>query len=154
MFFRKTIEDIKSKYERLKIYVDMDGVIADYIVGEARDYDKKRPLVSNIKLLENIAKEPNIEMYILSVSRMNDGVEQKEYWLDKYAPFFEKDNRVIIPREKNEFATATELKLNYIKNVERKGEVIIVIDDDPRILHALREANLDMCLLKDTSLIL
>lgn len=152
MYIKEVIEKYKDK--KIKIYVDMDGVIADYDVGNPKDYDKKRPLVSNIKLLENIAKEPNIEMYILSVSRMNDGVEQKEYWLDKYAPFFEKDNRVIIPREKNEFATATELKLNYIKNVERKGEVIIVIDDDPRILHALREANLDMCLLKDTALIL
>ena len=41
MFFRKTIDEIKSQYNRLKIFVDMDGVIADYIVGEARDYDKK-----------------------------------------------------------------------------------------------------------------
>ena len=152
MYIKDVIEKYKDK--KIKIYVDMDGVIADYDVGNPGNYDKKRPLLANIKLLEEIAREPNIEMYILSVSRMNEGVEQKEYWLDQYAPFFEKDKRVIIPREKNGFLPATDLKVNFIKKIERNGEVIIVIDDDPRILHALAEANLDMCLLKDTALIL
>ncbi len=152
MYIKDLIE--KHKNEKIKIYVDMDGVIADYDVGNPADYDKKRPLLANIKLLEEIAKEPNIDMYILSCSRMNNGVEQKEDWLDTNAPFFEKEKRIIIPREKNEFAPASVLKVNYIKNIERNGEVVIIIDDDPKILHAIAEANLDMCLLKDTALIL
>lgn len=77
MFFRKTIEELESKYKKIRIFIDMDGVIADYIVGEASDYDKKRPLLSTIKQLEEISNKPNIELNILSISRMDEGVEQK-----------------------------------------------------------------------------
>ena len=151
MFFRKTIEDIKSKYERLKIYVDMDGVIADYIVGEARDYDKKRPLLNNIKQLEEISKIDNIELYILSVSRMDIGVEEKNRWLDKYAPFFRSENRIIIPRESKKKKKSYVLKCNYVKSIERIDNCkIIVIDDDCDIVHKLKDQNDDIIILKDT----
>lgn len=151
MFFRKTIEEIKDKYNKIKIFVDMDGVIADYVVGEARDYDRKRPLLTTIKQLEEISKIDNIELFILSISRMDIGVEEKNRWLDTYAPFFKRENRVIISRESNNMEKSFKLKCDYIKNVERSSDCkIIVIDDDCDIVHKLKEQNDDIIILKDT----
>ena len=149
------LEDYLKQYngKKVKMFVDMDGVIVDYDVGVAHSYDKKRPLYSSIEKLEKISKEDNIELFILSVTRMNEGYDEKQNWLDKYAPFFKKENRVIISREKHDFAESATLKANYMKNLERDGSVIVVIDDDPRIIKVIRELNEDVVILKDTVLV-
>ena len=139
--------------KKVKMFVDMDGVIVDYDVGVAHSYDKKRPLYSSIEKLEKISKGDNIELFILSVTRMNEGYDEKQNWLDKYAPFFKRENRIIISREKHDFEESAILKANYMKSVERDGSVIVVIDDDPRIIKAIRELNEDVVLLKDTVLV-
>lgn len=148
MYFEKCIEDFGNK--KIKIFVDMDGVIADYQVGIPYDYDKKRPLHCNLQKLENVSKLDNVELHILSVSRMDEGVAQKNEWLDKYAPFFKYENRIIIPRESNDFKPSTELKSEFVKGIKRDGSIIIVIDDDCRILKKLHEENKDVILYKDT----
>ena len=151
MFLKEYMKQYKNV--KVKLFVDMDGVIADYVFDNAKDYDKKRPLYSSIEKLEKIAKEDNIELFILSVTRMNVGYDEKQNWLDRYAPFFKKENRVIISREKHGFEETATLKANYIKNLERDGSVIVVIDDDPRIIKEIRELNEDVVLLKDTALV-
>ena len=151
MYFKKCIEDLGNK--KIKIFVDMDGVIADYVVGVPYDYDKKRPLISNINNLEEVSKMDNVEMYILSISRMNIGVSEKNEWLDKNAPFFKSQNRAIISREQNDFVSAIELKSNYIKNLERDGSCIVVIDDDGGILKSIKSQNDDVIVYKDTILV-
>ena len=151
MYIKEYIEKFEGK--KIKLYVDMDGVVADYIVGEAEKFDKKRPLFSSISKLEEISKMENVEMYILSVSRMDEGVEQKQVWLDQYAPFFKKENRVIIPRESNSFKSSSELKSTFVNNIERDGSVIMIIDDDPRVLFAIKDLCEDVVLLKDTVLV-
>lgn len=152
MFFKDCVEKINSS--KIKIYVDMDGVIADYIVGDPFHYDEKRPLLNNIKNLEEVSKMDNVEMYILSASRMNIGVSEKHKWLDIYAPFFKKENRNILPREKYEFKiSSVDLKAEFVKNIERDGSQIIIIDDDCRVLKALKEQNPDIILYKDTVLV-
>lgn len=152
MYLKDYLENLGNK--KIKLYVDMDGVIADYIVGEPYNFDKKRPLFSSIEKLKEIAHMDNIELYILSVSKMNEGIEQKEGWLDKYAPFFKKENRVIIPREKYDFKrTSSELKNEYISTLERDDSTIIVIDDDPIILKEIKNSNEDVIVLKDTALV-
>ncbi len=67
------IKDFLKQYDKKKVnfYIDMDGVIADYNVGEARNYDIKRPLTDSIKKLKKISKMKNVNLYILSVTRMN-----------------------------------------------------------------------------------
>ena len=148
------IDDVLEKYKgkKIRMFVDMDGVIADYEVGLARDYDIKRPLKSNIKKLKEIAEDPNIEMNILSVTRHDTGFEQKNIWLDKFAPFFEKKHRNILSRESNEFQKSSILKANFLKEVKR-NRVIIVIDDDPIVLKRIHKQNEDIILLKDTALV-
>ncbi len=151
MYLKELLEKYNDK--KIKLYVDMDGVIADYIVGEAEKFDQKRPLYSSISKLEEISKMKNVELFILSISRMDEGVEQKQGWLDKYAPFFKKENRVIIPRESNDFKSSSELKSEFMKDIQRDNSVIVLIDDDPRILFAVKDICPDVVLLKDTVLV-
>lgn len=151
MYLKEFIDQYKGR--NIKIFVDMDGVIADYDVGKASEYDKKRPLTSSISKLEVISKLDNIELFILSVTRKDEGIEQKNYWLNKFAPFFKKENRNIISKESNDDRPAKELKANYIKKVNRDNSIIIVIDDDPEVIKEIQKENPDVVLLKDTVLV-
>ena len=151
MYLENYLEQFKDK--RIKLFVDMDGVIADYLFDNAKDYDKKRPLYDSIKKLEIISKMPNIELYIFSVTRKNEGLEQKHWWLDTYAPFLKRENRIIISREANGMIFSSTLKANYLKDYKRDGSVLIVIDDDPKNLKEIHDLNDDIILLKDTALI-
>jgi hypothetical protein len=150
------ITDYLKKYEnkKIKLFIDMDGVIADYDVFNAGNYDKKRPLKSSIKVLEEISKWNNIEMYILSITRFNEGFQEKNIWLDKYINFVPKDHRIIISRESNNFIKSKTLKSSYFKKLKRDDSIIILIDDDPRVLEAVNKHNPDVLLLKDTALVL
>ncbi len=151
MYLKDYLENYKD--QQIKLFVDMDGVIADYNFGEAKNYDKKRPLFDSIKKLEDISKMSNIEIYILSITRQTEGINQKNMWLDLYAPFFRKENRIIISREANDMMESSLLKANYLKKLKRNGYTIIVIDDDPLILKEIRKNNEDIILLKDTVLV-
>ena len=151
MYFQEFIKEYSNK--QVEIYVDMDGVIADYIVGEAYDYDKKRPLYSNLKALEEVSNYPNVTMHILSITKKNIGRDEKNIWLDKYAPFFKQENRVIISKEENSNIPSEILKLNHLKELDYSNKIIVLIDDDPTILHTIRKEIKDVVLLKDTALV-
>lgn len=151
MYLLDCLKEYKEK--KIKLFVDMDGVIADYEFGSAKDYDKKRPLIDNIKKLEIISSLPNVVMYIFSATRYSEGYEQKNEWLDKYAPFFKKENRIIISREENDMEESATLKALYLKYYDRDDSVIIVIDDDPKNLKAIHKLNEDVVLYKDTVLV-
>ena len=151
MYFQEFIKEYSN--DQVEIYVDMDGVIADYIVGEAYDYDKKRPLYNNLKALEEVSNYPNVTMHILSITKKNIGRDEKNIWLDKYAPFFKKENRVIISKEENANIPSEILKLNHLKELDYSNKVIVLIDDDPTILHTVRKEIKDIVLLKDTALV-
>ena len=150
------IFDVLKEYDKQKVrlYVDMDGVIADYDVGIPAKYDKKRPLISNLEKLEKISKMPNIDLYILSVTRMTEGIYEKNRWLDINAPFFKKEKRNILSREMVNFEkNALELKYKFMQDLERDDSQIIYIDDDPGILRQIDENMKDIILLKDTTLV-
>lgn len=151
MYLKEYLKKFENK--KIKMYVDMDGVIADYEVGIPHGFDKKRPLISNISKLEEISKMENVELYILSITRMDEGYNEKNIWLDQHASFFKKENRVIISRESNNFISSPDLKSDFLKNLERDGSIIVVIDDDPLVLHKIQETSDDVVLLKDTALV-
>lgn len=150
-YFKEYLEKYKDK--KIKLFVDMDGVVADYDVGIPYNFDKKRPLKTNIAKLEEASKNENIELYICSVSRLKDGIKEKNAWLDIHAPFFKKENRIILDRESHDYKTSCELKAEYYQSVERDGRTIIVIDDDPMILREIGETSKDIIRLKDTVLV-
>ena len=143
----------KFKDKRIKMYVDMDGVIVDFDVGNPSEYDKKRPLLSNIAVLREISKKENVEMFILSITRMTIGREEKNRWLDKYVEFIKKENRYIISREENNFIPSKILKSRFMKKIVRDDSVIILIDDDLAVLDKVMKTNEDIYLLKDTALV-
>lgn len=149
MYLENYLKQFNKK--NIKIFVDMDGVIVDYEVGNLSRYDLKRPLYTSLKKLEEISKLSNIELYILSISKTNLGVKEKNIWLDKYAPFFKKENRIIISKENGDGSSSKELKSNYLKTID--GEVNILIDDDPSILKEVKNNNKNIYLLKDTALV-
>lgn len=151
MYLKEYLEQFKDK--KIKLFVDMDGVVADYIFGDAKDYDKKRPLYDNIDKLEEISKMENVELLILSTTRYSTGYDQKNWWLDNYAPFFKKENRIILSREDNEMRDSSILKAEYLANYERDNSVLILIDDDPKNLKDVNNLNEDVILLKDTVLV-
>lgn len=145
----------EHKNEKIVIYVDMDGVLASYDVGEKLDFKNKRPLTSNIKTVEELAKLENVELHILSVCRENFQVQDKNEWLDKYAPFFKLENRAILSKEKYLNQTAKELKCNYLKKIiKNKGnEEIALIDDDNEVLKFIHSQINNIILFQDSSLI-
>ena len=151
MYIKEYLEQFKDK--KVKLYIDMDGVIAVYTFGAPKDYDKKRPLFDSIKKLEEVSKMPNVELYIFSATRYTEGLEQKHWWLDTYAPFFKKENRILISREANGMTKTAILKAEYMRDIERDGSVMILIDDDPRNLEEVSKLSDDVILLKDTALI-
>ena len=151
MYLKKYLKQYKDK--KIKLFVDMDGVIADYVFDNAKDYDKKRPLYASIRKLESVSKMPNIEMFILSATRKNEGIDQKHWWLDNYAPFFKKENRIIISREANDMIETSLLKATYLKEYKRDDSIIMIIDDDPKNLKDIKKLNDDVILLKDTILV-
>ena len=128
------LKDFLRQYngKKIKLFIDMDGVIADYIFGEAKEFDKK-------------------ELYILSVTRMNIGINEKNTWLDKYVKFIKKENRIILSKEGKELSSS-KLKALYL-NTLKTEDTIIVIDDDPRVLKEINNLNKNIILLKDTVLV-
>lgn len=52
----------KNKDKNISIYCDMDGVLAEYDIGNF-DYESIRPLKSTIKKIEDLYKEDNISIY-------------------------------------------------------------------------------------------
>lgn len=151
MYFKSKIDEYGDA--KLKIFIDMDGVIADYDIGGGFDYSIKRPLLTNIKQIEEISNYKNIELYILSVSRHNEGIKQKNEWLDKYVPFIKKENRIIISREANEMKRSKNLKTEYLQNIISDEYKIILIDDDPSIISEVKEQCPNIILMKDTVLV-
>ncbi len=149
------LKDYLKQYgnNKIKLFVDMDGVVADYIFGSAQNYDKKRPLYDSISKLEEVSKMSNVELFIFSVTRYSSGFEQKHWWLDTYAPFFKKENRIIISREENNMTDSSILKAEFLAKYERDGSILILIDDDPKNLKDVRKLNDDIILLKDTVLV-
>lgn len=151
MHFYNIINELASKND-ISLYVDMDGVIASYDVGKPLNFASKRPLTENINKLEKISKIENVELYILSICKKNNQINEKNKWLDKYAPFFYKQNRIIISKEQYEGISSPDLKSNYLKNIKTNRQVIF-LDDDNTILKTVMKTVPNIILFQDSELI-
>lgn len=151
MYFYELIKGL-SKDKKLIIYVDMDGVIAAYELGKPLDFASKRPLKTNINTLEKISNLENVTLHILSICRKDSQKKEKNDWLDKYAPFFDKDKRVIISKESNPNFSSRELKANYLNSL-KKEEQLVLIDDDNGVLDEVEKKVKNIILFQDSELI-
>ncbi|MDE5630829.1 MAG: hypothetical protein K2I70_04440, partial [Bacilli bacterium] len=94
MYFKNKLSKLFAE-EEVNIFVDMDGVIADYDFGNKLNFKEKRPIKTNIDILTELSKEPNVNIYILSICKLNSQILEKNDWLDKHAPIFVRDKRYI-----------------------------------------------------------
>lgn len=151
MYFLDLINKL-SEGKDTHIFVDMDGVIAAYVVNEPYNFDKKRPLFNRINLLEAVSKKNNITMHILSACKLDEQIAQKQEWLNTFAPFFLEENRVIISKEKTPDTKTSILKCNFLKSIEDNYENIILIDDDNGVLKAITKECKKINLIQDSQL--
>lgn len=126
----------------LGIFVDMDGVIADYRFGEGKDilanknnvYLKKRPINTIINILEQINRKIDCKMHILSSCYHDEQAIEKNEWLNKYASFFENEKRIIVVSDN--FEARKQLKIDKIIETMQKNQYdyVMLIDDTHDIL--------------------
>ena len=64
MHIKSKIEEI-LKIKNIDLFVDMDGVIAAYEFGMPLDFDKKRPLLTNINKIKELSKLKGVTLHIL-----------------------------------------------------------------------------------------
>lgn len=136
MHFYNLIKELSSNKE-IVLFVDMDGVIASFDVRKPLDFLHKRPLTTRIQELEEISKLPNVDIRILSICRKDYQIEEKHQWLDKYAPYFKKENRTIISEETVINYTSPEIKTNYLNSVKTNKQIILVDDDNAVLKHVM-----------------
>lgn len=130
-----------NKDKKINIYCDLDGVLAEYDIGNF-DYSTIRPIETSINFIKDISKNKNININILSICKNNNIVLDKINWLNKYMPFLNKNNIILLSKEEYKNISSEELKYNYILNNKNKYDLNIVIDDDIRIIKYIRE-NMD-----------
>lgn len=151
MYFYNLIKDLTKDKETV-IFVDMDGVIAAFDFGKPLEFDKKRPLYTNIKTLEKINELPNVELKILSACRTDNQIEEKNVWLDKYAPFFVKENRNILSRESHGNQPSNETKCDFLSSLDDNRQIVI-IDDDILVLRTVHGKLKNIICFQDSELI-
>ena len=152
MKFLDFMED--NKNNKINIYCDMDGVVAEYDIGNF-DYSKIRPLKSNIKKLEKLNKDKNINLFILSICKTNDIILEKKEWFKKYMPFLKEENMILISKEDEKYngISSKELKSNFLKEKCNKETINVVIDDDNGIIKYLIKNNENIKIFQVSSLI-
>lgn len=157
-YFYNYLEKYKDKI--VNIYIDMDGVVADYdVIDYAKHkmekdvYLTKRPIKTSISILKEISNLVNVKLYILSVSKKDDQVEGKITWLSQNMPFIKEENINIISRESNNMKPSTELKKNFVKEKINNNQINIIIDDSHQVLDALCSLNMNIIPMHITSIL-
>lgn len=132
MYFKELIINL-LKEKNIDLFVDMDGVIAAYDFGRPYDFDKKRPLITNIKKLKEISQLDGITLHILSICREDSQMKEKNDWIDINAPFFHKDNRHILSKETIQNTSSANMKLNFLREYKSNNQLVL-LDDDNQVL--------------------
>ncbi len=150
-----------SKGIKVNIFVDMDGVVADYdmidykIHGEEKDvYLTKRPIKTIINILEKISTLDNVNLYILSVARYKKQINGKKLWIKKYMPFINNKNIKIISREERNNEIAAVIKRQYLDDfIKDNTSVNIHIDDSHNVLREIDKLDKDITPLHISSIL-
>ena len=157
-YFVNYLKQFEDK--QVNIYIDMDGVVADYdILGfednkDSKDvYLNKRPIITTINILEEVNKLNNVNLYILSVARNENQIPGKVKWLEKNMGFITKEQINILPREGNDFKPAHELKKIFLKGNTDPNEINIMIDDSHSVLYTLLRSDINVIPLHITSIL-
>jgi len=142
--FLEKIKTIASKNKKVAMFVDMDGTITVYGVYQeadvarkmAEDYKTAEPLNYVINILEEINNIPNVDIYILTLSRDKKITEEKKIWLEKYVNFVKPENWIIITKEIGEYnkENRDRIKAEKMKEKLEKYDYAVLLDDDHKVL--------------------
>ncbi len=142
--FIDKVKEIKKENEKIAIFVDMDGTIAEYPVYQEEnvakameeEYSKIEPVNYIINILKELSKIENIDLYILTLSKTIQISEEKIKWLKKYVNFIQEKNWIIITKELGEYNKENR---DFIKALKMQEELPIydfeiLLDDDHKVL--------------------
>lgn len=133
VFVRRNKKIIEINSKKISIFVDMDGVVADYRFGERENiknnkpglYLNKRPIYTAINKLQRINDEIDCEMCILSSCLYKEQAEEKSLWLDKYMPFIKKKNKIFVLSQN--FELRKKIKIDKIREKLDSNEWMVMI---------------------------
>ncbi len=144
MNFCEKIKQICSKYNKVALFVDMDGTIAEYkvyqdgfITNETKElFLNSMPMRVIINELEKINEIANLDIFILTLSKSKIIEEEKKEWLKKYVPFIKKENYIILVKERNEYNPITRpyVKCEKMEEKLKYYDYVMLLDDDHNIL--------------------
>ena len=140
-----------NKDKVIDIYFDMDGVFAEYDIGNF-DYSTIRPIKSTIKLMEEL-KNNGINIKVLSICKNNNIKNEKYDWINKYIPFLNKEDLIFLSKEENQGIESKDLKSNYLRDNSNKENINILIDDDIVIIKKVSIDNKDIKVFHISSII-
>ena len=142
--FIDKVKEIKKENEKIAIFVDMDGTIAEYPVYQEEnvakameeEYSKIEPVNYIINILKELSKIENIDLYILTLSKTIQISEEKIKWLKKYANFIQEKNWIIITKELGEYNKENRDFIKALKMQEKLPiyDFEILLDDDHKVL--------------------
>lgn len=151
MHFYNMIKTL-SQQQSVVLFVDMDGVIAVYDFGKKYDFDQKRPMYHHLEVLEKISQLDHVEIHILSVCPNEKQIEEKQRWLDQYAPFFPKEHHTILASTNYPELSSKEIKAHFLKQVQTEDQ-IVMIDDDNAVLKYIHHVLPHVLLYQDSELV-
>lgn len=156
MFVKKEPPDAEprfQKYEKPRLFVDMDGTLAEWrnihidvedfesstdvqkkvneILTKPGYYRTLAPHKNVVDTIRDIIKENKIEVYVLSCVILSDKpdspVVQKETWLAEYLPEIDKEHQIFVPNGDNKFRYAW----HYLKSLGERtlGPGDYLLDD-------------------------
>lgn len=142
MFFVEELKKIRNNYSgRIALFIDMDGVVADYRFGEGKNIENnikgtylyKRPIKTTIEVLNQVSNNLDFDLYILSSCRFQEQADEKSEWLKTNMPFIHENNYLFVISDT--FEDRKIMKINKIKDVmNEKYDKVIMIDDTHDIL--------------------
>lgn len=143
------LDEVKklAKENKIIVFSDMDGVLAEFGIGEKHlilanvpsFYLNKRPIQTTLKALELLSKIDNVEIGIISNCHFIEQKQDKISWLKKNASFIKPENINIIVLNEETYTKETKdfLKINKILNlVKDKNIKFFLIEDDHGIIRS------------------
>jgi len=153
MEFVKRVKDICNKYDgkTVGIFIDMDGVVADYDLGSYFDIRNntpdtfliKRPIKTIINILEQLKKIENLNFYILSACIFENQAVDKSLWIDRHIPFIKSENRYFVIKEFEKYTRETKpgIKVDYMRRAMVKDNLSLAlyIEDEHLMLRQAQD---------------
>ncbi len=146
------IDDIfeQSKKNKVFVYFDMDGVVAEYDTHNGRPKEKiagffrnKRPVKTMVDIMYVLTLSKNITVGIMSNCYDEAQKADKIDWLGRNIPFLKPENIHIIMLDYADYTRETkdQLKGQYISTLhaKNKNEKIYLIEDDLDIIHTIND---------------